>query len=565
MRIAKTVRGHRAALLTLATCSAWTSLAGCCLQKTIARTSSTKLGVGFALSSNCLRKTVLSFPGARAQAAPLRSSQKWSLAKSRGLRGGGGQSASSDPIEMASTGYETPVQEMVNLVDYKPSPSMMVQPSAAGAQWVLMLQSSSMLELADLAIPELKLAGTRLLAHYDTPSRRIGYSTIKLLQRETRQEFDIQGLPAGRIFDVRWSPTGQHVALTVLTAEGLFLYTFSPEHRQASCAYAGRLSSAFASSFVFTAGGDSVLCNSVPVDRAELPQRPKVPAAPLVQSAEKGNKAPARTYQDLLVDAHDEDLFRHFCTTQVVYVDLINPEISRNIGNPSMMVYFKASPDGKYVLLETLQEPLSRVVLWNRFARDISVFSLATGAEHTKVASLPLADSIPIGRDACRLGPRRHAWRPDESATLTWVEALDGGDPKTVVPHRDKIIMQNIADGSLPIELTRTQFRFSDVWWGGGSLDPWGGWPDADQATGGGARDVALVRENDWKSRESRVWQVLPGSSAGGPSLSFRKPLLKYTSEDRYKHPGSPMSVLTTAGTTVMRRDHAGMCMCVCV
>ena len=26
--------------------------------------------------------------------------------------------------------------------------------------------------------------------------------------------------------------------------------------------------------------------------------------------------------------------------------------------------------------------------------------------------------------------------------------------------------------------------------------------------------DVAIVRENDWKTRQSRVWQVVPGSSS---------------------------------------------------
>lgn len=129
------------------------------------------------------------FPGANAQLTqPLRSPHKWNLAKIRGLRGGGQDS------EMSLSGYLTPVQEMVDLVDAKPSPSMSVQPSSAGAHWVLMLQPSAMLELEDLAQEELKLAGTRLLAQFGTPSRRIGYKTIRLLHRASRQEYDI-GMP----------------------------------------------------------------------------------------------------------------------------------------------------------------------------------------------------------------------------------------------------------------------------------------------------------------------------------------------------------------------------------
>eukprot|EP00802_Teleaulax_amphioxeia_P004870 Tamp_04874.p1 GENE.Tamp_04874~~Tamp_04874.p1 ORF type:complete len:973 (-),score=164.66 Tamp_04874:223-2871(-) len=458
---------------------------------------------------------------------------------------------------MAVEGYRTPAQAMVDLVDAKPSPSMSVQPSAAGAKWVLLMQQSAMLELADLAQEELKLAGTRLLAHYDVPSRQMGYQTVTLLHRETRQEYEVEGLPAGRIFNVRWSPTGRRVGLTVLTSEGLFLYTFTPEERKASRAFDGRLSSAFASSFCWIAGGEGVLVNSVPRDRGALPQRPAVPGAPLVQECAAGTKAPARTYQDLLVDAHDEALFRHFCTTQVVLVDLTGATPPRSIGKPAMVVYFKAAPGKELALVEALQEPLSRVVLWSRFAKDVTVFSLSSGEEHKRMAALPLADSMPIGRDACRTGPRRHAWRPDEPGTLWWVEALDNGDPKAVVAHRDALFIQNLVDGSDPVELARTQYRFSDVWWGGGSLDPWGGWPGAAEE-GPGRQDVALARENDWKTRQSRVWQILPGCSASDASRRCPRPLLQYRSEDRYKHPGSPMSVITAADSTVMRRDPSG-------
>ena len=543
-------RAHSATLrvLALATCSVCSAgPAGACVQRSDPR--------AFSVASSpapCPRRSICGIPVASAQSLPLRRTV--GFARNRALRGGG---QSAEQTQMAVEGYRTPAQAMVDLVDAKPSPSMSVQPSAAGAKWVLLMQQSAMLELADLAQEELKLAGTRLLAHYDVPSRQMGYQTVTLLHRETRQEYEVEGLPAGRIFNVRWSPTGRRVGLTVLTSEGLFLYTFTPEERKASRAFDGRLSSAFASSFCWIAGGEGVLVNSVPRDRGALPQRPAVPGAPLVQECAAGTKAPARTYQDLLVDAHDEALFRHFCTTQVVLVDLTGATPPRSIGKPAMVVYFKAAPGKELALVEALQEPLSRVVLWSRFAKDVTVFSLSSGEEHKRMAALPLADSMPIGRDACRTGPRRHAWRPDEPGTLWWVEALDNGDPKAVVAHRDALFIQNLVDGSDPVELARTQYRFSDVWWGGGSLDPWGGWPGAAEE-GPGRQDVALVRENDWKTRQSRVWQILPGCSASDASRRCPRPLLQYRSEDRYKHPGSPMSVITAADSTVMRRDPSG-------
>ena len=55
-----------------------------------------------------------------------------------------------------------------------------------------------------------------------------------------------------------------------------------------------------------------------------------------------------------------------------------------------------------------------------------------------KVASLPLADTRADRRRADRAA-RSIDWRPTEPATLVWVEALDGGDPRKKVPHRDRL------------------------------------------------------------------------------------------------------------------------------
>ena len=42
-------------------------------------------------------------------------------------------------------------------------------------------------------------------------------------------------------------------------------------------------------------------------------------------------------------------------------------------------------------------------------------------------------------------GPRGYQWQPLAPATLVWAEALDNGDPKTKVPHRDKVVAMSRA------------------------------------------------------------------------------------------------------------------------
>ena len=60
------------------------------------------------------------------------------------------------------------------------------------------------------------------------------------------------------------------------------------------------------------------------------------------------------------------------------------------------------------------------------------------GAAVKQIAELPVADTVPNG--GVLPGPRSYQWQPLAPATLVWAEALDNGDPKTTVPHRDKVM-----------------------------------------------------------------------------------------------------------------------------
>ncbi len=76
-----------------------------------------------------------------------------------------------------------------------------------------------------------------------------------------------------------------------------------------------------------------------------------------------------------------------------------------------------------------------------------------------KVASQPLADQVPI--DGVITGPRSIRWRPNQPATLVWVQALDGGDPKKKVANRDSVVMLKAPFTGQPAELFKLENRFS--------------------------------------------------------------------------------------------------------
>src|SRR5262249_28499543 len=97
------------------------------------------------------------------------------------------------------------------------------------------------------------------------------------------------------------------------------------------------------------------------------------------------------------------------------------------------------------------------------FPKEIEVWDCKGNVEF-KVASLPLAEHVPM--EGVLTGPRNVTWRSTEAATLVWAEALDGGDPKQKVPHRDRVLMFKAPLQGQPVEVAKTQHRFQGLTWG---------------------------------------------------------------------------------------------------
>lgn len=58
----------------------------------------------------------------------------------------------------------------------------------------------------------------------------------------------------------------------------------------------------------------------IPKDRGPPPQKPLAPPGPRISTNVEGSVSQARTYQDLLKNAHDEAVFEHHGQSHLVYV-----------------------------------------------------------------------------------------------------------------------------------------------------------------------------------------------------------------------------------------------------
>jgi dipeptidyl aminopeptidase/acylaminoacyl peptidase len=303
-------------------------------------------------------------------------------------------------------------------------------------------------------------------------------------------------------------PTARRFAFTHTgdTAIQLWLGTTATGRAQEWTASA--VNGVFGAGCTWVGTGAQLLCSTVPAARGAAPLAPAAPTGPNVQEHRSG-VAPVRTYQDLLTSAHDEALFTFHGTSQLALVNAATGARTA-LGRPGLYTQAQPSPDGQHVLVTMLTPPFrgSCPTATSRRRSRVGSQRAVTKA----IATLPVADNVP--NSGVPTGPRAVHWQPASPATLTWAEALDGGNPKTAARERDKVVTLAAPFSGTPADLARTEYRF-------GTLQ----WTD---------KGVGLLTENDRTTRRTRTW-VLDGAGAA-PRKHWDR-----SAEDSYSHPGTPV------------------------
>lgn len=426
-----------------------------------------------------------------------------------------------------SARYQTPPEPLAQIVDAPPTPAVEVGP---GRRHLLLLERPSLPPIAELAEPELRLGGLRFHPHTFAPSRRRPYSGLSLVEIASGVRRPVTGLPAEpRIGDVEFSPDGTRLAFTHTSAEGVELWVAEVASGEARRLGSFHLNLAAQNGPRWVAGSDAVVVSLVPEEMGAASQPNEVPVGPVVRE-NLGETAPARTYQDLLENPHDAALFEHYLSAQLARVELDGGV--RRLGESGMVWDFDPSPDGRYLLVEILHRPFSYLVPAWRFPRRIEIWD-ADGELIHQIADLPLQEGVPIAIGSVPTGPRDAAWRADAPATVTWVEALDGGDAGAEAEERDRVFTLAEPFTDEPRTLATLALRYGGLLWGDDEL--------------------ALVTTWWWKTRTERTWLVRPGERAAEPRLLFDR-----SWEDRYNDPGDPVTVRNRWGRRVLLTPEDG-------
>jgi dipeptidyl aminopeptidase/acylaminoacyl peptidase len=403
-----------------------------------------------------------------------------------------------------SSGYLTPPKEIVDILDAEPIPTVTVSPNR---DTLVLVSRRGMPSIEEVSQPMLRLAGLRINPRNNGPHRMPAGTGITLRTIAGGAERKLT-VPAGsRIGDISFSPDGKRFTFTNARDTRIDLNIVDVASGQVKTVDAAL--SGIASSCEWLDDSSAVLCGFVPAGRGAAPAEPKAPSGPNIQE-NYGKQGPVRTYQDLLTSAHDEALFEYYATNQLALVDAASGRHTA-IGKPGMISTAHVSPDGQFFLVERTKRPFSRLLTANGFPSDVEIWN-RKGEKVRTVADVPMSDVVPI--NGVMTGPRNFAWHPLEPATLVWVEALDKGDIKNKVPHRDRIVALKAPFSGDPAEVAKTEYRYTNTSW-------------TDNGT-------ILLTEADRATRTTRTW-VLTSNWSDPRKLWDRK------QQDSYGNPGMPM------------------------
>jgi dipeptidyl aminopeptidase/acylaminoacyl peptidase len=416
------------------------------------------------------------------------------------------------------TPYQMPGDDVAAIVDARPTPA--VSPAPRG-DVLLVAEYPALATLSDLAEPEYRLAGVRINPANNGPSQPRYFNSLRLQPLDGGQDRPIVGFPErARLLAPTWSPDGRYVAVLHVDSDAVRLWRIDVDtavaHRWSEVA----VNAVWGGEIQWTSDGTAVYVLAVPDGRGAEPGRSATPDGPVVLES-RGRTAPARTFQDLLQDVHDERLFDYFFTSRIVRValdDTIEP-----IGRTGVISAFSVAPGGAHLLVTELRRPYSYAVPHQRFARRIEVWSDA-GEPVYRVVDQALADDLPISFDAVVPGRRDPAWRADANATLIWAEAADGGNPAVEANVRDRLFQLAAPFEANPRVVLELGKRYIGAF-----------------ATETGS---LLVWERWWQTRDERVWHA--------PARGDVRTLWERSFEDRYGDPGMPMTVLGARGQRIV-------------
>jgi len=361
-------------------------------------------------------------------------------------------------ISATENGYKTPPQKIQDIFDKtRPPYYSFVRFKELGLE-INYLRYQTLEQISD---PTVKLAGEEISIRLNACPKKYPLNYFAIHNFETDEKIVVDFPKDIRIREYKLSPDHSQIAFSYETEKGVQLLTLKTDSGTISYYEDLFLNDAFGDdAFWWMSDNQTLLLKTIPDKRGKMPQRPGIPTGPVIEET-SGKVSTSRTYQNLLKDEFDETLFDYFFSSQIATLQIKTKKLIV-IADSDIWDEIKLSPDNKYIFTNKINKPYSYQLPYWRFPQSMLIMNCKENETHT-IYDRPLQDQIPIG--GTYKGPRLFKWQPLKNASLVWVEALDEGDPRNKVDHRDKVMRLAAPFGDETEEIFRTVTRYSSIQW----------------------------------------------------------------------------------------------------
>src|SRR5260221_448390 len=414
--------------------------------------------------------------------------------------------------------YRQPPESIRSVLDATPIPLRLIDPTA---QTLAVVEARRYPTVEELARPFLRLAGLRIDPASNGPHRlvRINRITLRALADPGAPEHVVALPPGGSFYNLQFSPDGRRFLLKRRMPEATELWVGNTASGAINPVSGVALQDATDQSIDWL-GPDSIVALTVSRARG-TPPAAAAPTRPIVQESH-GRKSPERTYQDLLRNARDESLFEYYMSAELMRLDLASGT-HHALGAPAAYVGVSVVGEGRHLLVEKLARPYSYAVPYDDFARDVEITDL-DGRTVRSLGRVALRENVPV--QGVVQGPREYFASALADGAVYWFEALDEGDPRKKVPHRDRLMKIEAPYRGDAVEVARIAQRAVTL----------------SQMEDGRVMVVDYDRDRVWV----RTLIVDPAKPGAEPAVLF-----DFAVRDRYNTPGRPLTRVLANGRSV--------------
>jgi len=429
-----------------------------------------------------------------------------------------------------SINYQTPSDEILDLVEYDRPPSVAYD---SDKNFMLFLYRDNYKSIEDLSQKELRLAGLRINPKTNIGSRITYYNNVRIknLKSKNSEINDIVGIPSNpQIANINWSPNQKNIAFTNTSSDGVRLWVLNLESRSLMKLSDLKLNSNIGD-VINWVNDDEIIVKVIPNNKQNLiDQNDIVPLGPTISSND-GENAQNRTYQDLLKNKIDEFNFEQLVTSELYMINL-NGKTHKWL-DAGMFTNISPSPDGNFIMVDNIKKPFSYIVTYGRFPKTTNIYNYE-GKIISNLANTPLIEELPQGFNAVFNGKRNFSWRMDKPSTITYMVALDNGDPTRESDFRDELYELDAPFEGEGNAIFKSINRLSGIIWGD--------------------KNNAIAIDYWVKNRNEKTYLFNPSNVNQEPKIIYDR-----NYQDRYSDPGSFLTERNIYNKNVLKIESNSM------